>query len=236
MSEQAQKNDNFLFDNYKNFVNRIFYGDLKYINKILNEKNIFILDDFKDNLNIIKKFYDKFISLNKPKAVICGINPGRFGAGKTGIPFLDFSSISKLINDIDKNDTERSAQFFYSVIAHLTPDVFYKYFYVTNISCLGFKILKKQWKNINYYELPFEIQKVFINNFLNEINYLTPEYIISCSRQVHKTLVELKDNNLIKSNIDIIVQHPYWCSIDANSKFGFDRYIYELKKLIGPHK
>lgn len=233
MSIMVEKNvgNNYLFNNYQSFVNRLFNGDLNYIQKELNEKNIFILDDFIDNFNIIKKFYDKYI-VNKPKTVICGINPGRFGSGKTGIPFLDFSTVSRLLNDVDKNDTERSAQFFYSVIKHFTPEIFYQNYYVTNISCVGFKIKKERWQNINYYELPLEIQKVFIAHFLNEINFLNPDFIISCSRQVHKTLSELKDKNLIKANIDIIIQHPYWCSIDVNRKFGFERYINELDKLI----
>ena len=34
-------------------------------------------------------FYNKFYSDSKPRNLILGINPGRLGAGATGIPFTD---------------------------------------------------------------------------------------------------------------------------------------------------
>ncbi len=104
---------NELINKYLKFINEIFSGELKGIHKILNEQKIYILDDFINNTDIITKFYEKYISPHNPKIVICGINPGRLGAGKTGIPFLDFSSADKLIDGIDRNDSEKSAQFFF---------------------------------------------------------------------------------------------------------------------------
>jgi hypothetical protein len=225
------KND-YLLKNYSEFVHKIFSEKSQELRQNLNNQNISILDDFINNFEVINEFYNKYITPNNPKVIICGINPGRFGAGKTGIAFLDFSSVSKLINNINRTDTERSAQFFYNIIEKFTPENFYKHFYVTNISCLGFKIKKKRWVNLNYYSLPLEIKNIFINNFLNEVNYLKPKYIISCSGEVHKTLCELKKNNLLNCNIEITLQHPYWCSIKKNYEFGFNRYINELEKFI----
>jgi len=38
---------------------------------------------------LIREFYTKFYSDCKPRQLVLGINPGRFGAGATGIPFTD---------------------------------------------------------------------------------------------------------------------------------------------------
>ena len=70
--------------------------------------------------------------------VICGINPGRNGAGKTGVPFLDFNSLSQLLPNLKKEDSERSSQFFFEIVEHFGAKKFYETFYVTNISWLGF--------------------------------------------------------------------------------------------------
>src|SRR5437870_2996448 len=40
-------------------------------------------------LEISSAFYKKFYDDSQPRHLILGINPGRFGAGVTGVPFTD---------------------------------------------------------------------------------------------------------------------------------------------------
>jgi hypothetical protein len=66
-----------------------FYEVFKFnFSKELEMLNIGVLSDFFDNKEVIFEFYRQYFKPNEPKIVLCGINPGRFGAGQTGIPFL----------------------------------------------------------------------------------------------------------------------------------------------------
>ena len=50
------------------------------------------MNPFQENENIISissSFYKKYYNDNNSRHLILGINPGRFGAGLTGIPFTD---------------------------------------------------------------------------------------------------------------------------------------------------
>jgi hypothetical protein len=50
-----------------------------------------ILYPFSDKavMKVCHSFYEKYYADNKKRSLIIGINPGRFGAGVTGIPFTD---------------------------------------------------------------------------------------------------------------------------------------------------
>lgn len=51
-----------------------------------------ILNPFKEDKNVIKLsslFYERYYSDKNIRYLILGINPGRFGAGITGIPFTN---------------------------------------------------------------------------------------------------------------------------------------------------
>ncbi len=127
---------------------------------------------------------------------------------------------------------KKARNFFFNVINHFGPEIFYSNFYVTNISCLGFKTKNNNnhWKNINYYDIPANIQEIFINHFIDEINIVNPTHIISCSQEVQKTLFMLKEKNKINCNIDLRLQHPVWCAYKKNYNIGFYRYIDTLTK------
>jgi hypothetical protein len=106
-------------------------GDLE---RLLLGTGIEILKDFLENWDTVLEFNRVFYAEGEPKTVLCGINPGRLGAGKTGVPFMDFRSLSKLIPGVTRDDTERSAQFFYEVVNHFGAQNFYRSFYVGNVS------------------------------------------------------------------------------------------------------
>jgi hypothetical protein len=101
---------------------------------------------------VCNEFYLKYYSDSKPRTFIIGINPGRFGAGITGIPFTDPIRLENecgIKNPFDKKQ-ELSSVFIYDVIhAYGGPVEFYLNFYFTSVSPLGFIT---QGKNLNYYD------------------------------------------------------------------------------------
>ncbi len=97
-------------------------------------------------------FYNKFYADNAKRHLLIGINPGRFGGGVTGIPFTDPVRLQQdcgIDNDFPKKQ-ELSSVFIYEMIAALGgAQTFYRQFYITAISPLGFV---QDGKNLNYYD------------------------------------------------------------------------------------
>jgi len=101
---------------------------------------------------LCEQFYNKYYSDDAPRVLVLGINPGRFGGGITGIPFTDPLTLEKecgILNTLKKK-TELSAEFIYRMIrAYGGPDQFYRRFYISALSPLGFIL---DGKNLNYYD------------------------------------------------------------------------------------
>lgn len=115
-------------------------------------------------MEIAGKFFHKYYNDDEPRRLIFGINPGRFGAGVTGVNFTAPRQLKECcgIDHPFKMQSELSAEFIYSMInAYGGPDIFYKKFFITSISPLGFV---KDGININYYDDPvlFKTVKPFI--------------------------------------------------------------------------
>lgn len=104
--------------------------------------------------NILKSFYQKYFNDNRQRTFLIGINPGRFGGGSTGIPFTDPVRLKEELgihNDFEPRQ-ELSSRFIYQMIQAIGgPEIFYKNFYFTSVSPLGFV---KDGKNLNYYDIP----------------------------------------------------------------------------------
>jgi hypothetical protein len=122
--------------------------------------NIRIMNPFKEDKQAVKvseTFYEKYYSDNNPRRLILGINPGRFGAGATGVPFTDPKRlIEKLeIEYHGKLLHEPSSVFVYEMIdAFGGAEAFYANFYINSVCPLGFTIIDKNGKekNYNYYD------------------------------------------------------------------------------------
>ncbi len=105
-----------------------------------------------ETLRVMALFYRKYYADDHPRFFLLGINPGRFGAGITGIPFTD---PVRLANDCGIPNTlppkqELSAQFVWQVIrAYGGPKRFFEHFYITALSPLGFV---RNGVNVNYYD------------------------------------------------------------------------------------
>ena len=103
-------------------------------------------------MNVVKSFFQKFYNDNRPRKLMLGINPGRFGAGITGVNFTGPRQLKENCG-IDHpwgNSSELSAEFIYEVITQYGgPIKFYGDYFIGALSPLGFI---KDGKNINYYD------------------------------------------------------------------------------------
>jgi hypothetical protein len=115
-----------------------------------------IMNPFKENkeaLRISSEFYRKFYNDSNKRHVIFGINPGRFGAGITGVPFTDTKRLWSEcgIEFPGKPTHEPSATFVYEVINQYGGvRKFYGDFYIQSLCPLGFTITNRLGKEINY--------------------------------------------------------------------------------------
>lgn len=200
------------------------------ISKFFEEERITILEGFQENVDLVRTFYQKYYSRHAERVVLCGINPGRKGAGKTGIPFIDFKGASRLLPNVKEEDWETSSQFVFSIIERMGSENFFKKVYLTNLSWYGFK---KDRKNVNYYELPFSIQQYFIKNFIKEMEIVQPSLIVPLSKEVEATLNEMKAGGLLPYRIGKRLPHPYWCSIGNRANEYIMEYSQSLERLSG---
>lgn len=107
--------------------------------------------------DVTGRFYKRFYSDNEPRHLILGINPGRFGAGVTGVPFTDTKRMRDVCGiDIAIDPThEPSSVFVYEVVdAFGGPESFYRKFYINSVCPLGFtrKNERNNEVNYNYYD------------------------------------------------------------------------------------
>ena len=180
-----------------------------------------------NNWNRIEEFYNSVYENGLPKIVLCGINPGRNGAGKTGILFLDFTSLSKIMNGVNRSDSERSAQFFYDIVEEIGVGTFYNSFYVTNISWVGYT---KGGKNLNCYDLPPLVKRFVLDMFKYEMAVVSPTTIIPLSSRVQDTLKGLFDDVTIDTNLKL--PDPNYCAFPKNYESCKAMYLEVLSKYI----
>lgn len=197
------------------FYESITIGDNKWVSDDLKKENIHILTGFIENKDLVNNFYKQVYSEIQPRIVLCGINPGRLGAGKTGVPFLDYLSLSKFFPDIKSTDREHSAQFVYKVIESYGKERFFNSVYLTNYSWFGFETKSNnRRKNVNYFELSKNIQSVIEESFLEEMEILQPQFIIPLSEKVEQSLMGLKRSRRLDYEIMPRLKHPYYCSFN----------------------
>jgi len=106
----------------------------------------------KEVMKVVETFFCKFYNDTNPRHLIFGINPGRFGAGTTGINFTAPKQLKEFcgIDHSFKSQTELSAEFIYeSIQAYGGVEKFYANYFITSVSPLGFL---KNGLNLNYYD------------------------------------------------------------------------------------
>ncbi len=100
----------------------------------------------------MEAFYHKYYDDCAPRTLLFGINPGRFGAGVTGIAFTDpirLEQVCGIDNQFEKKP-ELSSIFIYEVIEQMGgPDHFFSKYFITSVCPLGFL---HNGVNANYYD------------------------------------------------------------------------------------
>jgi len=114
-----------------------------------------IMNPYKDEyvMKVVKQFYRKYYPDDKKRKLILGINPGRLGAGTTGIPFTDPKRLIEKCGIAYEGKLlhEPSSVFVYEMIdAYGGPEKFYSDCYISSVSPLGFVKVDTQGKATNY--------------------------------------------------------------------------------------
>lgn len=104
-------------------------------------------------LQISETFYRKYYGDNRERRLILGINPGRHGAGLTGIPFTDTKRLEEVcrIDSCGMKSHEPSSVFVYDVIgSYGGAESFYSDFFINSVCPLGFVKINSRGNEVNY--------------------------------------------------------------------------------------
>ena len=151
-----------------------FYDTLRPPKKLPRGVEILYPQADKNVMKLVFEFLNKYYSDNNARRLILGINPGRFGAGVTGI---NFTAPRQLQNNCGikhslGNSSELSAEFIYEMIeAYGGPEKFYGDYFLTSVSPLGFTA---NGINLNYYDnkdLIKSLRPFIIENIHKQISF-----------------------------------------------------------------
>lgn len=205
-----------------------------------------IMNPFKENPQIkilMAQFYKKFYDDDDKRHLILGINPGRFGAGVTGIPFTDSKRLRSVcgINYEGKETHEPSSVFVYDVIeAYGGANQFYKHFYIHSICPLGFTATGKNGKEINYNyydnkELTAAVYDFIVENIKKQVAFGIDTDTCFCfgTGKNEKFLRKLNHEHGFFKNI-IALEHPrFIMQYKSRSKDVYiDKYIEAFRKVV----
>jgi hypothetical protein len=206
-----------------------------------------IMNPFREDENVIpisSAFYKKFYDDHKPRHLILGINPGRFGAGVTGIPFTD---TKRLKNECGipypgKETHEPSSVFVYEVIkAFGGAKAFYEQLYINSMSPLGFTSVGPNGKEINYNyydskELTDAVYDFIVNNIRTQIGLGVKTAVCFCfgTGKNEKFLRQLNDKEGFFGKI-VALEHPrFVVQYKLKSKQVYiDKYLAAFHEAMG---
>ncbi len=208
--------------------------------KVQLPENYAIMNPFQNGeaLAISSDFYRKFYNDSKPRRLILGINPGRNGAGLTGVAFTDSKQLEKLNIDSRGIQThETSAVFVYKMIEALgSVKGFYQQFYFNSPLPLGLLVTntKGNQVNANYYD-----NKTLTQSMLPLINHsikhyqtmsldLTTVYCLG-QGQNFKFLQQWNNKNKVFGTI-VALAHPRYI-MQYKTKY-IDEYIQIYRKAL----
>jgi len=129
-----------------------FYFSLPKTFTLPNNVEVIFPFDNPETRRVMETFYRKYYSDIRPRTLLLGINPGRYGAGLTGVGFTDPILMEEkcgIANSLEKR-SELSANFICEVVeAYGGPEAFYGDFLFSTVLPFG---LLKNGKNYNYYD------------------------------------------------------------------------------------
>ena len=184
--------------------------------------DISVLNPFTgDNSGLIKRittaFYKNFYDDTNTRKLILGINPGRLGAGATGIPFTDTKRLSGDCGiPVEEFKThEPSSAFVYEMInAFGGAENFYGKYYIGAVCPLGFVAQGKSGRfvNYNYYDrkdLEKAVTPFIISTLKQQLDFGIDTNICYClgTGKNYKFLKKLNETHSFFGEI-IPLEHP----------------------------
>jgi hypothetical protein len=218
-----------------------FFKELEYNGQL--PEGICVMNPFRENpeiIPVISRFYNKFYSDFNQRHVILGINPGRFGAGVTGIPFTDTFRLSEKcrISIPGLVTHETSSVFIYEMIdAYGGVEKFYNNFFISAVCPLGFTFNKKgKIVNYNYYDnrrLTEAVMDFIIESMTRQLEFgISRDYCFCLGTgKNYKFLVQLNNVHHFFDKI-VALEHPrYIMQYKAKQKqIYIKKYLEELGK------
>jgi hypothetical protein len=135
--------------------------------------DIEVLDPYgQDDIRHLRlQFYNRYYCDRQPRQLWLGINPGRIGAGRTGIPFSDAVQLDRYCGlEVPGPQTEElSAAFIFEVIqAAGGPESFFQRVFIDSVSPMGYV---QAGVNCNYYDeiALFDQLRPRLENHLSEL-------------------------------------------------------------------
>jgi uracil-DNA glycosylase len=216
-----------------------FNRELNYAGKL--PRSIRIMNPFRENEEVISlsaQFYQQFYSDTKGRKIILGINPGRLGAGATGIPFTDTKRLLQIcgIQAKSMQTHEPSSVFIYKMIERFGgAAAFYSEYYINSVCPLGFvkKNEKGNWLNYNYYddaELFSCMRKFIISNLKKQIAFgidTNTAYVLGKKNAKFLELINQEENLFEKI---IPLDHPRY--IEQYKSRLSEKYLNDYLKLL----
>ena len=151
-----------------------FYSNLHPPQKLTNGVEWLHPQQNREVMCLATAFFQKFYNDQAPRVLLLGINPGRFGAGLTGVNFTASKQLKEFcgIDHHLKTQSELSAEFMYEMIAaYGGVQKFYSRFFMGSVCPLGFV---QNGKNINYYddkELLQTVEPFIIENLKKLVDF-----------------------------------------------------------------
>ena len=227
------------------FADRIisFLDDLDFSGSL--PEGISVMNPFRNNpevFSVAKQFYHKFYSDNNPRNLILGINPGRFGAGATGIPFTDTVRLKEKcglsISGLKTHET--SSVFMYEMIDRYGgPGKFYRDFFISSVCPLGFTTVSKTGRviNYNYYDsrgLTEAVYGFIIESLTRQLEFAIKSDICFClgTGKNFSFLTKLNEEYHLFKKIEPL-EHPRFI-MQYRSKmkqYYIDGYIQKLRSI-----
>lgn len=182
-----------------------------------------------------KTFYTRYYNDKAKRYLIVGINPGRYGAGITGIPFTDPIKLETLLNIENPfpKKPELSADFIHRMIAAFGGhEKFFSKFFINSVSPLGFV---QGGKNLNYYDTPLIRKSLdrFIRESLHSLLKLGIQRdVVYClgEGENHKFIQKLNAEEKFWDEV-IPLAHPRF--IMQYKRKQIDRYITDYLEKLG---
>lgn len=200
-----------------------------------------ILNPFLDNPEtfiVMCAFYKKYYNDNNKRKLIVGINPGRFGAGLTGVPFTDTKHLKSHcgIEMKSAHSHETSGLFVYDLIETFGGvEKFYAQFYINNAFPLAIthQNKKEKWVNANYYDEKPLIEMVnarIIEHLKKSIKLgLDDTVVFVLGKRNAKFVEQINQKEHLFQRVEVL-EHPRYIQQYKTKEKGFyiDKYLQVL--------